>query len=69
MMAARRVMMNGFWYLLSDREGTTHAEYALILAIIGTAIAFGALWLAGLISPSINEAGTCISTNGMSCHG
>ena len=67
MMKAKAVLMTGFWKLLGDPEGTSHVEYALILAIIGTGIAFCALWLGGMISPSINEAATCISTSGASC--
>jgi pilus assembly protein Flp/PilA len=59
--------MNGFWKLLGNSKGTSHAEYALILAIIGTVIAFCGLWLGGVISPSINEAASCISTNGTEC--
>ena len=67
MMRTRAAVQNGFWKLLGDPEGTSHAEYALILAIIGTAIAFCGLWLSGMISPSMNEAATCISTNGTNC--
>ena len=68
MMRTRAVWLNGFWKLLIDPEGTSHAEYALILAIIGTAIAFCGLWLSGVISPTMNEAATCISTSGGNCH-
>ena len=64
----RAVLLNWFRKLLGDPEGTSHAEYALILAIIGTAIAFCGLWLSGVISPSMNEAATCISTSGTNCH-
>ena len=58
---------NSFWEVLRDREGASHAEYALILAIIGTVIVFCALWLGGMMKPSINEAATCISTSGNDC--
>jgi pilus assembly protein Flp/PilA len=69
MMRTKAVLLNGFSKLLGDPEGTSHAEYALILAIIGTAIAFCGLWLSGMIGPSMNEAATCISTSGANCHG
>ena len=69
MMRTKAVLLNGFSKLLGDPEGTSHAEYALILAIIGTAIAFCGLWLSGMIGPSMNEAATCISTSGGNCHG
>ena len=67
-MRTKAVLLSGFSKLLRDPEGTSHAEYALILAIIGTAIAFCGLWLSGMISPSLNDAATCISTNGTNCH-
>ena len=67
-MRTKAAVLRGFWKLLDDSEGTSHAEYALILAIIGTAIAFCGLWLSGMISPSMNEAATCISTSGTNCH-
>jgi pilus assembly protein Flp/PilA len=41
--------------------GASAAEYALILAIIGTAIAFSAIFLGGVISSSINDSASCIS--------
>ena len=69
MMKSKAVLLNGFWKLLGDPEGTSHAEYALILAIIGTGLAFCALWLSGTIGPSMNEAATCISTSGTNCQG
>jgi pilus assembly protein Flp/PilA len=67
-LGTKTVLLNGFRKLLGDPEGTSHAEYALILAIVGTAIAFCGLWLSGMISPSMNEAATCISTSGANCH-
>ena len=69
MMRTKGVVLNGLLKLIRDPEGTSHAEYALILAIVGTAIAFCGLWLSGVISPSMNEAATCISTSGTNCHG
>lgn len=60
---------DSFGKVLSDRRGTSHAEYALILAIIGTVIAFCGLWLGGMINPPFNDAATCISTSGTNCTG
>ena len=47
--------------LLTDETGASAAEYALILAIIGGAIALAALGLGGAISNSINSATDCIN--------
>lgn len=63
-----RDMVDGIWRFVWDSEGGTHAEYALILAIIGTGIAFCVLWLSGgILAPTFNEAATCISTSGHNC--
>ena len=53
--------------LLTDTSGASAAEYALILAIIGAAIAFAAIFLGGEIATAVNDAGTCISSNGTDC--
>ena len=50
-----------FINMLRDKRGASAAEYALILAIIGAAIAVAALGLAGAISAEMNDAGSCIS--------
>lgn len=47
---------------LRDESGASAAEYALILAIIGSGIAVAAIALGGSISTAMNTAGTCIST-------
>ncbi len=52
-----------FWY---DEEGAAAAEYALILAIVGAAIAAAALYLGGAIATAMNTAADCI-TNTTSC--
>jgi pilus assembly protein Flp/PilA len=44
------------------------AEYALILAIVGTAIAGAAILLGDTISNAMNDASTCISSNGATCN-
>lgn len=46
--------------VFGDQSGVSAAEYALILAIIGTAIAIGAIALGGAISGSMNGAANCI---------
>jgi pilus assembly protein Flp/PilA len=50
-----------------DESGASAAEYALILAIIGTAIAAGAIALGGEIGKALQDAKTCISSNGSTC--
>jgi len=52
---------------LADDSGASAAEYALILAIVGSAIAAAAIGLGGAISNSMNTASNCISTKGASC--
>ena len=53
--------------LLRDDSGASAAEYALILAIVGTAIAAAAILLGNTIAGAMNDATTCISSNGTSC--
>ncbi len=50
-----------------DESGASAAEYALILAIIGSVIALAAIALGGAIGGALNDAKTCISTNGVTC--
>lgn len=45
-----------------DESGASAAEYALILAIVGTVIVAGALALGGAIGGAMTDAGTCITT-------
>ena len=53
---------------LRDESGASAAEYALILAIVGTGIAVAAIALGGAISDSINDAADCIETpNATTC--
>ena len=54
--------------LLKDESGAAAAEYALILAIVGTAIAAAAIFLGNTISAAMNDASTCISSNGATCN-
>jgi pilus assembly protein Flp/PilA len=48
--------------MLRDDRGAAAAEYALILAIVGAAIALAAVLLGGAIANSMNEATTCIQS-------
>jgi pilus assembly protein Flp/PilA len=53
---------------LKEEEGASAAEYALILAIIGAAIAAAMLFLGQSISTAVNNAANCIkSGTSVSC--
>jgi len=54
--------MKTFINMLRDDSGASAAEYALILAIVGTAIALAALYLGGEIAGAVNSAGNCINS-------
>ena len=45
--------------LRGNRRGAAAAEYALVLAIVGAAITFGALALGTAITDSIDEPAEC----------
>lgn len=51
-----------FINMLRDESGASAAEYALILAIVGTAIAVAAIGLGNSIAGAMNEAKDCINT-------
>ena len=53
--------------MLRNTRGASAAEYALILAIIGAAIAIAAIALSGAISNAMNDSTTCIASNGATC--
>ena len=59
--------MKTFIHMLKDDSGAAAAEYALILAIVGTAIALAAISLGGAIANAMNTATTCISSKGATC--
>ena len=60
--------MKKFINLLKDVSGASAAEYALILAIVGAAIALAAFQLGGSIADAMNDARTCIETGtGQNC--
>ena len=64
-MAARTIReehdMKTFINMLRDESGASAAEYALILAIVGTGIAVAALALGGAINGAMEKAEDCIS--------
>jgi len=53
--------MKTFINMLKDDSGASAAEYALILAIVGGAIALAAIYLGQNIGNQVNKAGNCIS--------
>lgn len=53
--------MTFFKNLWNDQSGASAAEYALILAIVGTGIATAAYALGGAISTSMNTAKNCMT--------
>jgi len=59
--------MTTFIKMIKDDSGASAAEYALILAIVGSAIAAAAIFLGSTIATAINDAATCISSNGDVC--
>jgi pilus assembly protein Flp/PilA len=60
--------MKTFVRMLKDESGASAAEYALILAIIGTGIALAAIYLGTQITTAMNSAGSCIATpNSTNC--
>ena len=60
-------MTNFIKSLLTDESGASAAEYALILAIVGTGIAGAAVYLGATIGNSMNTASKCISDKGVGC--
>ena len=52
--------MKTFINMLRDDSGASAAEYALILAIVGTGIALAAVYLGESIATAMSEASNCI---------
>ena len=50
--------------LWNDESGASAAEYALILAIVGTGIALASIALGGQIGSAVNGAADCIRAPG-----
>jgi pilus assembly protein Flp/PilA len=65
-MYGKGIVMNTFVRMIKDQSGAAAAEYALILAIVGGAIALAAIALGGTIANSMNSASSCISSKGTS---
>ena len=59
--------MKTFINLLKDDSGASAAEYALILAIVGTGIAAAAFALGGAISGAMTNAVACINSSDGTC--
>ncbi len=55
-------MTNFVKSFVMDESGASAAEYALILAIVGSGIAVAALALGDSISGAMSGAATCITT-------
>jgi pilus assembly protein Flp/PilA len=53
--------MQKFVSFLKDESGASAGEYALILAIIGTAVALAAFTLGGDLSTGMGAIGNCIA--------
>ena len=53
--------MKNFVKMLKDNSGASAAEYALILAIIGSVIAIAALGLGTAIGNAMNDAAKCVN--------
>jgi pilus assembly protein Flp/PilA len=52
---------------MRDDTGAAAAEYALILAIVGTGIAGAAFALGGAIKTAIDGAATCVGSHASPC--
>lgn len=52
--------MTEFLAFLTDEDGASAAEYALILAIVGGGIALASMALGGAIATSMNDISDCI---------
>ena len=53
--------MRTFINMLKDEAGASAAEYALILAVIGSVIAIAALGLANAVGGAMDSASTCVN--------
>jgi len=53
--------MKTFIHMLKDESGASAAEYALILAIVGAAIAIAAVTLGHSVAGAMNNAAACIN--------
>ncbi|WP_458388318.1 Flp family type IVb pilin [Sphingomonas sp. F9_3S_D5_B_2] len=60
--------MKTFINMLRDEAGASAAEYALILAIVGSAIAIAAIGLGNAVAGAMNSAATCVSSRGAAAY-
>ena len=63
----KEVDMKTFIRMLRDESGASAAEYALILAIIGTGIAIAAIALGSAISSAMDSASQCVDGTTAAC--
>ena len=49
--------------MLRDKRGASAAEYALILAIVGGALAIASIALGGEVAEAMTETASCIETS------
>ena len=59
------IFWDRFW---SDESGASSAEYAVILAVVGSALVFSVILLGGALATAINDATTCLNTMGNTCN-
>jgi pilus assembly protein Flp/PilA len=59
--------MKAFINMLRDDSGASAAEYALILAIVGTGIALAAIALGGAITDAMQDASDCVDGTDANC--
>ena len=60
-------MIKHIMNMWADESGASAAEYALILAIVGTGIALAAVTLGNNISNAMTKAGNCITNANGTC--
>ena len=60
-------MVNFIQTFMRDESGASAAEYALILAIVGSAIALASITLGDAIADAISDAAVCIESDGVTC--
>ena len=60
--------MKTFINMMRDDSGASAAEYALILAIIGSVIAIAAIGLAQAVGGAMDRAASCISSTSVSTY-
>ena len=51
--------------LMKDESGASAAEYALILAIVGSTIAIAAITLGNAVGNAMNRAANCVNAKGV----